>query len=434
VNWGRRLVATLSIARVPTLLVLGASVSQLATIRQARAAGFRVVTVDRDPGAVGFAEADVAEALDFGDVEAVVSVARRERVDGVVAISTDRAVPTAAAVAERLGLPGIGSEVARVMTNKAAMRSRLEECGVPQPRFAVASRGDAGVCLERIGLPAVLKPVDSGGQRGLFKLGSAGELTRLLPMALAYSRTGTVVLEQFVEGDELNVIAVVRGSAVSVLTLSDRLRPPGRGFGVGWIHLFPSELPEPVLAQARNVVVAAIEALGLRNGIAFPQLLATAEGDVLVVEVAARIAAGQMADLVRLGIGVDLTKIAFEQALGRPVPDQLVEAEFERPIAIRFFTASPGLLPTGEVVSVWGLDDVRASRNVLESGLYIEIGETIRPVQVDADRRGYVIATGTDQRDALAAANAAARKLTVITKAPIPPSEEAMPADTTFPL
>jgi formate-dependent phosphoribosylglycinamide formyltransferase (GAR transformylase) len=93
---------------VPPVLFLGASVSQLAAITQARASGWRVIAVDADPQAVGFAAADVAETVDFTDIDRVVEVARRHRVDAVVAISTDRAVPVAAAVADRLGLPGIG--------------------------------------------------------------------------------------------------------------------------------------------------------------------------------------------------------------------------------------------------------------------------------------------------------------------------------------
>jgi biotin carboxylase len=120
-----------------TLLFLGASVSQLAALRQARATGHTVVAVDGDVNAVGFAEADIAEAVDFSDVDAVTEVARRHGVDGVVAISTDRAVPVAAAVAERLGLPGIGVDTASVMTDKGAMRTRLREQRVPQPPFAI---------------------------------------------------------------------------------------------------------------------------------------------------------------------------------------------------------------------------------------------------------------------------------------------------------
>ena len=71
-----------------------------------------------------------------------IGVACRHGIDGVVAISTDRAVPVAAAIAEALELPGIGSETARLMTNKAAMRARLAEASIPQPTFAVLRAGD----------------------------------------------------------------------------------------------------------------------------------------------------------------------------------------------------------------------------------------------------------------------------------------------------
>ena len=83
-----------------TLLFLGASVSQLAAIRYARSIGHRVVAVDVDAEAVGFAYADVAECVDFADVDGVVEVARRWQVGGVLAVSSDRAVAPAAAVAE----------------------------------------------------------------------------------------------------------------------------------------------------------------------------------------------------------------------------------------------------------------------------------------------------------------------------------------------
>src|SRR5579864_9566301 len=118
---------------VATVLFLGASISQLAAIQKARRLGHTVIAVDADADAAAFADADVAEAVDFTDVPRVVEVARRHAIDAVVAISTDRAVPAAAAVAEILGLPGIGTETAHVMTDKGAMRLRLQEHGVPQP-------------------------------------------------------------------------------------------------------------------------------------------------------------------------------------------------------------------------------------------------------------------------------------------------------------
>jgi biotin carboxylase len=399
---------------MPTVLFLGASVSQLAAICQARESGWRVVAVDGDPSAVGFDVADVVEATDFHDVERVIEIGRRHAIDAVVAISSDRAVPIAAAVAERLNLPGIGVETAQRMTDKAAMRLRLQEHRVPQPEFAVVTEVDQAVReLENIGLPAVLKPVDSGGQRGVCVINDRRDLVERFSRTLAYSTSKRAILERYVEGSELNAIVVVRRGDPQLVTLSDRLRPPGRGFGVGWIHLYPSQLPSATLATAEAVALAAVRALGLQDGIAFPQLLATHEDKVVVVEVAARIPAGQMADLVRLGAGIDLVQIALLQAQGAEIPDELLERRSERPLAIRFLTASPGILPTGRVLAVDGLDKVRSSPGVLEAGLYIQSGETISPVEVDADRRGYVIATADDPPAALELADRAARQLRV---------------------
>ena len=267
---------------MPTVLFLGASVSQLAAIRQAREAGWYVVAVDGDPSAVAFDVADAAEAVDFTDLERVVDIGQRYAIDAIVAISSDRAVPIAAAVAEQLGLPGIGSETARRMTDKAAMRIHLQEHGVPQPQFAVVSDVDGALReLDSVGLPAVLKPVDSGGQRGICKINSIHELAERLPQTLAHSTSKRAILERHVDGSELNAIVVVRRGVPELVTLSDRLRPPGRGFGVGWIHLFPSQLASAALATAEAVALAAVRALGLQDGIAFPQLLVSGENDVI---------------------------------------------------------------------------------------------------------------------------------------------------------
>ena len=143
--------------------------------------------------------------------------------------------------------------------------------------------------------------------------------------------------------------------------MSDRLRPDGIGFGVGWIHVYPSTIFGPALEEAERVAVAAVAALGLEDGMAFPQLLVTGPAEVLVVEVAARVPGGQMADLARHAIGVDIVEIAIRQALGDPVPDELVTPRFSQPLAIRFLTAEPGPLPTGRVQRIGPLDEVLAS-------------------------------------------------------------------------
>jgi biotin carboxylase len=399
-----------------TLLFLGASVSQLPAIRYARQAGHRIVAVDGDPKAVAFPFCDIAEHVDFTDVERVTEIGSRFGVEGVLAISTDRAVPPAAAVSARLGLPGIGTNVAEAMTDKARMRERLEAAGIPQPRHAVlTAQTDLEQACAKITFPAVLKPADSGGQRGIFLAESVAQVRSLLEGSLGFSRSRRALLEEYIEGTELNGILVARGGRPALVTLSDRLRPSGLGFGVGWIHSYPSSLPQDVLSEAEEVAAATVRALGLQDGIAFPQLIADDGGTVRVVEIAARIPAGQMADLVLFGTGINLFEIAIEQALGHPVPDTLVTPADRRPIAIRFFTASPGVLPLGTVRAIEGLDAVQTAPGVLAAGLYFGPGDTIGPLQVDADRRGYVVATADTPARALELADAASRKLVVRT-------------------
>jgi biotin carboxylase len=399
---------------VPTLLFVGAGRHQRRAIAQAHDRGLRVVAVDRNPEAPGLEVADIAEVVDFADVDAVERVARSHGVDGALTVSADRAVPVVATVTERLGLPSIGTDVAHRLTHKLAMRRTLAEEGIPQPAYAaVRNLAEGRAAIETVGLPAVLKPVDSGGQRGVFRIETPGDLESNLHAALAESPAQEAILEAFVEGTELNGIAVTRGGDVRLVTLSDRLRPPGVGFGVGWIHLYPASIHSDQLELAERVAERSVAALGLEDGIAFPQLIASPDGGVAVVEVAARIPGGQMADLVRHAVGVDLVELAFRFALGEPVPDELALPRFSRPLAIRFLTAEPGPLRTGRVTRVGPLDEVLASEGVLQAETYLSVGETIRPVRLDGDRRGYVIATGDTTIEALGRAERAAALLQV---------------------
>jgi biotin carboxylase len=396
------------------VLFIGAGRHQRRALERIRELGVRIVAVDRNAAAPGLSIADVGEAVDFGNVAAVADVGRRHRVEGVMTFAADRAVPVVAGVAEVLGLPGIGTETAHLMTNKIAMRRRLADAGVPQPRFAAVRHiRDVRPAAEAVGFPAVLKPADSAGQRGLFLVASLDDLERHLHAALAESTDEEAILESYHPGLEVNGLLVARDGEVSVVTLSDRRRPPGIGFGVALAHVYPSSLFGEALAEVERVGRATVHALGLRDGIAYPQVIWGDDGVARLIEVAARIPAGQMDSVARYGVGVDLIEIALRQAFGRPVPDELVEPKLEQPLAISFLTAEPGTLPTGRLVTVSGLEKVLAFPGVVEADLYFQPGETIRPVRVDGDRRGYVIALGETSLEAVERAEAASRLLDV---------------------
>jgi biotin carboxylase len=397
-----------------TVLFVGAGRHQRRAILRAKELGLRVVAVDRNPDALGLKEADIARVVDFSNVEAVLAAVARLRLDGVLTVSADRAVPVVAAIAEARGLPGIGTATAHLMTHKIAMRRRLADAGVPQPRFAaIRTMSERRRAADEVGFPAVLKPADSGGQRGLFRVESLDDIDAHLHETLRASPNGEAILEEYIDGIEMNGIVVARNGSAIPLTLSDRLRPPGVGFGVGWIHVYPATTYGEQLAESERVAVHTVHALGLRTGIAFPQLIAAPDGRVLVVECAARIPGGQMADLVQHAVGVDLVEVQLRMALGEELPDALVRPRFKQPLAIRFLTAQPGPLPTGRVKEIGPLDKVRAFPGVVQADVYLQVGETIRPVRLDGDRRGYVIATADTNLEALRRAEAAARLLDV---------------------
>ena len=396
-----------------TILFVGAGRNQRRAIERARGLDVRVVAVDRNADAPALPVADEAEVVDFSDVEAVTDVGRRHGVTGVMTVASDRAVPIVAAVAEALGLPGIGSDTAHVMTHKVAMRRRLAEHGVQQPRFAaVRTHAEARAAAEAVGFPAVLKPADSSGQRGIFRLRSFDDLEAHLHAALAASSSAEAIFERYHEGAEVNTLLVATRGEVHFVAACDRLRPNGIGFGVALALVYPSTFFGDVLEEVERMAVAAVHALGVQDGIAYPQLL-VADGGVMVVEVAARIPGGPMGEVAGFGTGIDLVEIAVRQALGFDVPEELVQPRFQQPFAISFLTARPGVLPTGKVRRVEGVMRAEAFPGVARVETYIQPGETIRPVQVDGDRRGYVIALGDTNLDALERARAASRLVDV---------------------
>ena len=182
---------------------------------QARDQGIRVVAVDRNPDALGFQVADIAEAVDFTDIDAVTEVARRHAVDGALTVSADSAVPVVAAVTERLGLPTIGTSVAqRMRTDRDAARvcgGRRAAAAVCRPAIAWEGRR----ALKTVGLPAVLKPADSGGQRGVFRLESA-TISTATSTRHSRSRRSRSASSRACRGTEMNGIVIARGGTAEV--------------------------------------------------------------------------------------------------------------------------------------------------------------------------------------------------------------------------
>jgi biotin carboxylase len=399
---------------VPGVLFVGAGREQRPAIVRARERGYRVVAVDEDARAEGLGHADVAEVADVDNASALAELARRHGVDGVLTVALDQAAPAVADAAERVGLPSIGPATAHRFSHVLALRRTLAEEGVPQPAYAaVRSLAEGRAAIDVVGLPAVLKPADADRQRGLFRIDEPGDLESHLHASLAESPTQEAVLESYVDGVEMNAVVVARGGTPRLVCLSDRLRSPGDGFGVAWAHIHPAAIHSDQLAAAERLAERTVSVLGLRDGIALVQLVATADRALSVLGASAGVPGGRLAELVRHAVGVELLDLALLFALGEEVPDEAMLPRAGQPVAIRFLTGAPGSLPTGRVARVGALGPVLSADGVLDAEVLLAAGDVVGPLRRSGDRHGYVLATGPTTVEALANADDAAGLLVV---------------------
>jgi len=385
-----------------SLLVLGAGPAQLGLLEAARAHGIRTAVCDRDPGAPGFALADRRCIVATDDEPALERLAAALPLSGVVSPGTDPPVAVAARIAEKLGLAHPISPITAILaTNKLRQREALAEAGVPQPSWEVAS-GEGPLDPA---FPAVVKAADRTARAGLSLVRRPAGLGPAINAARAASRSGVVLLEEYVDGPEVTVSGFSAGGEFVPLAVTDRISADAEAFGVPLAHVWPSIHAEAAAEVARR----AVESLGIEEGPTYTQLRISGGGPE-VIQVAARLGGGHDAELVELVTGIDLNGLALAAALGQPLAASQVAAR-QRPAlggaATRFLVAPPGFLERVEVPQ--GLKGVVSTR------IYHEAGHTFGPLRRASDRAGAVLAAGATREEALARVEAAVENIRFVT-------------------
>lgn len=396
----------------PTILVLGAGAAQLGLLEAARERGLFVLVADQNPDAPGFRHADERAIVSIEDEPALDRLVATQHPDGVISPGTDYPVAIAARLAERHGLPHpIDPRTALLATSKALQRERLAEAGVPQPSFRLCeSLAEAREAVRDTGFPCVVKPPDRQGQRGLGVVSSADGLRAAFERALDSARGGTVLVEELVEGPELTVNAFSIRGHFTPLTVTDRVVAEPPAFGVALAHVWPTALSEEDVAAAVQAAQGAAEALGVRDGPSYTQVLVGKDGP-RVGELAARLGGGHDAELCRAALGVDLNALALASALGESVPEEsLIQQEGAGGACIRFLVP-----PVGTLESVEGIQAAEAVEGIAWVRVYREPGEALGELRQGADRAGAVLAVGGTREEALARADAALACVRLVT-------------------
>jgi biotin carboxylase len=289
-----------------SILILGASIYQEAAIVRARELGYRVLSTDNVPDNPGHARAGSSFNVDITDREAILALARRERVDGILAPCTDVGVPTAAYVAEKLGLAGPPLKAAEHATNKIRFREFQRASGEPHPEFFLDAQWRPGTWI--------IKPEASSGSKGVFIVRNAAELRARLPEALAFSASGRAIVERCIDGHQGTCEGILEDGRIASAWLLDRqTAAPPHVATHG--HYVPTSLDARVQAAVLERIETVWAKLGAREGL-FDCDFVVGHDAVYVLELSPRLGGNSIAALLAFAAGFDALEYIIRFACG----------------------------------------------------------------------------------------------------------------------
>lgn len=384
------------------LIVIGGGLMQLPVLRLAREMDLVTVCFDGSAQAPGAGEADHFYQVDIKDREACLAQALRHqaahRLDGVVTVGTDFST-TVAWIAEHFGLPGIPFKTALQAKDKGLMRQVFAAAGVASPRFVVLDAKPDQLPRLPFAFPVVVKPADNMGARGVQLAATAADLEAALAEAWRFTHTGRVILEEYIDGPEFSLDAIVRDGQIHLCGFADRhIYFPPHFVELG--HTFPSIQPPAVKTAVFDEFCRGIRALGITHGAAKGDIKWGQNGPV-IGEIAARLSGGFMSGWTYpLHSGRTAIRWAIENALARPLTPQ--PEERCDGVAERALISAPGL-----VASVEGLAQAMSSPGVEHLFCSLKPGDKVIFPTNNVEKCGNLLVRAPDRAQAELLANQA---------------------------
>lgn len=373
------------------LLIIGASILQLPAIRRAKELGHFVAVADYNPKAVGIPFADKYYNASTIDIDAVCRVAEDLNPDGIMTLATDMPMRSIAAATTKLGLPGISMDTAIKTTDKGEMIKAFKANDVASPWYYIVHYLQEIDELD-IAYPCIVKPTDNAGSRGVFMVQSRKELDKAFAYSQSESRSGAVIVEEYMTGHEVSVEVMVVDGEPHILAVTDKLTT-GIPHFVEMGHSQPSQLPSGTVAEIKTLAIKAVKAVGINCGPAHVEIMATPDWPKMV-ELGARMGGDCITThLVPLSTGIDMIKATIDVSLGLK-PD--ISPKFNKGAAIRFFEA-----PCGIIKAIEGVEEARKIEGVNDILFTKSVDDTITDIHSSTDRVGFVIAQGVNAHHAI---------------------------------
>lgn len=376
------------------MLILGAAALQMPLIKYIKGLGYKVAVVSIPGSYPGFAIADHCIYCDVRDGEAILAQIANENIVAVVTDQTDISVPTVAYLATKLGLKGNCVETAQVYSNKYMMRQACDRIGLSNPKYVRLS--SANQAKDWNIYPAIIKPEDNQGSRGVSMVHSYEELSAAVPAALSFSRTGYAILEEFFVGDEVVVEGFVKDGEYINWGIGDRKYFELDNLFIPAQTIFPSnlndELTTKLLDAEKRLHAYLCPAFGMIHS---EYLVNRTTKEIRLVETALRGGGVYISShLVPLYSGYNNYDLLLNAALGKDVNLLDVEQQMHRQASayVCFY------LPEGEIVSVEGRAELKKMSFVHVADLDdLKVGMHTKPMLNKTMRLGPIIVSGTNR-------------------------------------
>lgn len=228
-----------------------------------------------NPECPGAFEADLfVKASTFSSQETY-SAAKKAEIDAIFTLGTDQPVLSVAVTADKMKVPaGISGEAALGVTNKRIMKPIFQKGGIPTCKFQLISNKSKSEDLNGLSYPLVIKPVDSQGQRGVYKVDNWKELKEFLPDVLSYSREDNIRVEEYYQSDEITISGWSVDNQFYPLTITDRVTiSNGPHIGVCTSHEYPSKYMENYKDEIITISEKIVTSFSITNGPVYIQML-----------------------------------------------------------------------------------------------------------------------------------------------------------------
>lgn len=302
------------------ILLLGGSAQQVIAIKTAKRLGYYTVLCDYLTDNPGQYVADKFYLLSTTDKQAMLEVAQKEQIDGVIAYASDPAAPTAAYVAEQLGLPTNPYRSVDILCNKDKFRAFMSENGFDCPAAkGYTNAEDALADKDTFDYPIIMKPVDSSGSKGVTILESSDGFEKAVDFAFSFSRSKRIIIEKFIVRKHKYTIGgdiFIDDGKVIIWGLMNCFRAHSPNPLVPGGKIYPVLLNDTDLENVKKTLQNMVTKLDIKSGSMNVELMIDKDDKVYMIDIGPR-AGGNMIPIQLSAIfGVDIVEMSILAAMG----------------------------------------------------------------------------------------------------------------------